>query len=238
MDGAVGGVLVVAAVGTKPFLGGPHEDSLSPGRARRCHGQKPSGHPRAGRCALHGRTKVAAPRRSEPFSSCHRGHNTRQLLGALGQRRRPWLENDGTLHLVQLVIEDCPHGGPAWPSANLVGLGFSAAPACHHTLWVASRHLLGGENPALRTLAPAGLDAHVLAANQLQKLRTPADAGGERLMPLLEKHAGPSWEPAGAVGQTLEVPRELVGEPICLVGEAHQRADEAYRLQNVPEAAL
>src|SRR5262249_21646896 len=149
---------------------------------------------RSGRCSSPAseasgcRAEVALAGPPELLPPRHGSDDARQLLHALGERRRPRLQDDRALDLVELVVDDRAHPGPARPGANLFRLRLPPAPARHDALRVAAGYLLGLEDAALRALAGAALRADVHAAHQLHQLAAPPDAADQRLVPLLEEH--------------------------------------------------
>src|SRR5215475_16133341 len=129
------------------------------------------------------RPEVSIAWAPEVLPAGHCADDARQLLHPLRERRRPGLEDDRALDLVELVVDHRAHPGPAGPAPDLLRLRLAPAPARHHTLRVPAGNLLGREDAALRALARPALDADVQAPHQLHQLAAPADAADQRFMP-------------------------------------------------------
>src|SRR5262249_32629770 len=143
-----------------------------------------------------------------------RGDDARELVHAVGERRRAGLEDEGALHLVELVLAHRAHLLPARASADLLPFRLPPTPACDPLpslaredlapshlpptpacgphIRAAALALLRREDPPIGAVLPARLAADGIRAHQFQQLRAPPDPGDQRLVPLLEEGAHPA----------------------------------------------
>src|SRR5262245_40082917 len=100
--------------------------------------------------------------------------------------RGPRCENVAALELVNLTEL---HGRDRLPSRTLgngLGVHRLAAPIGQDELRIAPHALFGRDDTRRGTSLPAQLGEDVAAASNFDQLRHPADAGDERIRPLLE----------------------------------------------------
>src|SRR5262245_48955090 len=105
--------------------------------------------------------------------------------------RGPRCEDITALELVNLTEL---HGGDRLPARALghgVAIYVPAAPRGQDDLRIAPHDLLGRNATPRRASLPAQLGEDVAAASDLDQLRHPADAGNQRIRPLLEIDPGP-----------------------------------------------
>ena len=113
---------------------------------------------------------------------------------AFREAGRSWLENVGRLQLEDAVAAHRGDTIPSAAAANRRGLDLLAAPRRQHDLRIAARDFLWIHDPVARQTRVAELRKDRRPAGGLDKLFDPPDAGNERFVPLLEKHAQAAWK--------------------------------------------
>src|SRR5262249_47003036 len=113
-----------------------------------------------------------------------------ERVEAVGQRRRPRLQDERRLDLAHKVIAHGGNVGETRPRRDLGWHEFLAAPGADDDVGLGGDQLVGGYDAVLGVLAPGERRKHILAAGDFDELGDPADAGDHRLVPLLEKYPG------------------------------------------------
>ena len=162
-----------------------------------------------------------------------------QLANAVGQRRRPRLQDDRRLHLVQLTVPHRGHILPARPRRNRARAEFLAAPRAEDDVRRAPHGLERiGDDPSLAERLDGEIRKDIVATGDADQLRHPTDRRDLRLVPFLEIDPGPALELRGRRADPGQTVFEAGDERGGLRFAADHAAERAQHAQDVGDAAL
>src|SRR5262249_51638762 len=111
-----------------------------------------------------------------PLAMRHRANDARELSDTVGQRRRPRLQDQRALHLVELIVDHGAHLAPTRSRDDLLPRCFSPTPARDHCFRITRSDRLWRKNPSRRALLAPRLAADVFSSHELHELGDPTNA--------------------------------------------------------------
>src|SRR5262245_9197653 len=122
-----------------------------------------------------------------------------ERVEAVGQRRRPRLQNEGRFDLAQEALAHGGNIGEARARRDLPRHELPPAPGADDDVRVGGDQILTRYDAFLGVLAPGQRGEWVDAAGDFDELGDPADAGDHRLVPFLEIDPGMAGKAGGAL---------------------------------------
>src|SRR5262249_46458712 len=153
-------------------------------------------------------------------------------------QRRPGGQYVATVELVNLAPLPRRHPLPTGAARDGVAVHRVATPRGQDELGIPADDFVGRHDALARARTVPQLGKDIAAPGDLDELRDPADAGNERIVPLLEVHARTMRPHARVLTDLLHLVPDVLDEAARRPLAAERAADHEHGAQHVFERAL